>query len=65
MPPNHIPAFLPVYCRPPNKLIRYVEENFTDAVGNIAIVRTAIFLDKKGKEQTMVAQVIWGEHLPI
>ncbi len=65
MPPNHIPASLPVYCRPPNKLIRYVEENFTDAVGNIAIVRNAIFLDKKGKEQTMVAQVIWGKHLPI
>lgn len=54
-----IKPHLPVYTTPPNKLVKYIEEPFDDGCGHTAIVRTAVFLDKKGVEKTMVAQVIW------
>lgn len=51
--------YLPRYCTPPNKLLRYEMEPFDDGDGNGGEVRIAIFLDKKGKEQRYEAQVIW------
>lgn len=54
-----IEPFLPVYSRPPNTFLRYVEDKFDDGCGHTGIVRTAYFLNKKKEEQSMVAQVIW------
>ena len=51
--------FYPIYARAPNKLIRYEERPFNDGHGHGGIVRVAIFVDNKGKQQEMDAQVIW------
>ena len=56
---NKIEPFLPIYSRKPNKLLKYIEEDFDDGCNHLAIIRNAIFQDKNGKEQSCVAQVIW------
>lgn len=53
-------VFHPVYTRAPNKLIEYFLEDFDDGCGHKAIIRYAKWVDKKGKEQISVAQVMWG-----
>lgn len=57
---HRIQPFYPVYSRAPNTLLRYEEEPFDDGVGHKGIVRTAFFLDKNKKEQSMTAQVLWN-----
>lgn len=52
-------SFLPIQHRPPNKFLRYEERNFDDGHGNSGIERIAYYLDKKGKEQSVIAQVLW------
>jgi hypothetical protein len=52
-------AFLPIYTRPPNKLLRYELRNFDDKAGNTGKLRLAIYNDKHGKQQEAVAQVLW------
>lgn len=52
---------LPIYCRPPNKLLRYEIRGFTDCNGNHpGKVRVAIYKDKSGNIQEHDAQVLWG-----
>ena len=53
-------TYLPVYTRPPNKLLRYEFRNFSDKRGNTGKLRIAIYIDKKGRQQEDVAQVLWG-----
>lgn len=54
-----IETFLPIYTRPPNKLLRYELSNFDDKAGNTAKLRIAIYTDKRGKQQEVVSQVLW------
>lgn len=54
-----IKPYIPVYCRPPNKLIRYEMRPFDDGAGHTGMLRVAIFLDKKKHHREMVAQVRW------
>jgi hypothetical protein len=49
----------PIYCRPPNKFLRYEDRPFDDNAGHTATLRIAIFKDKHGVAQEMVAQVVW------
>lgn len=56
-------TYIPVYCRPPNKLVRYEEIKFTCKAGYPGIERMAVFLDKNGKEQRTTAQIIWLKEL--
>lgn len=58
---NKIEPFYPIYSRKPNTFLRYAEEQFDDGLGHTGIVRTAFFLDKNKKEQSMTAQVIWDK----
>jgi hypothetical protein len=58
---NSIKPFLPHYHRPPNKFVRYYEKRFDDGAGHTATLRIAVFLNKKGKEEECVAQVMWDE----
>jgi hypothetical protein len=52
---------IPVYHRPPNKFIRYEIKPFDDGAGHTATLRIAVFKDKHGDTQEMVAQVIWDK----
>ena len=54
-----IEPYLPVYHRPPNKFLRYEIVDFDQGNGNSGKYRIAHFLDKKGNEDSMVAQVMW------
>jgi hypothetical protein len=54
---ERVTPYLPVYARPPNKLLRYEERPFWGG-----ICRYAIFTDKNGKQQEMTAQVIWKDN---
>jgi len=51
--------YIPVYCRPPNKLLRYESRRFSDGAGHAGRQRVAVFLDKKKRQCEMTAQVIW------
>lgn len=55
-----IEPYLPIYHRPPNKFVRYEIVDFDHGNGDSGKYRIAHFLDKKGKAETMVAQVMWG-----
>jgi hypothetical protein len=51
---KEIKAFLPIYSRPPNKLIGYTYEHFDDGAGHVAALRMAYYVDKKGtKDQKL------------
>ena len=52
-------SYTPIYARAPNKFQHFREEEFTDRSGHKAILRIAVFLDRKGVEQEEVAQVKW------
>jgi len=54
-------VFLPVYCRPPNKLIGYDLKRFDDNAGHTGTVRIANYIDKNGKRQQQDAQIIWDK----
>lgn len=54
-----IEPYIPIYCRSPNKLVRYDERPFVCGAGYNGIERVAIFQDRNGKVQEMTAQVIW------
>ncbi len=54
--------YIPVYCRPPNKLLKYVTSNFDDGAGHTGQLTTAHFLDKNKKEAEMVAYVKWDKN---
>lgn len=58
---DHIEPYLPVYCRPPNRLVRYEQRPFADRAGNRATLTIAVFQDKHGKEHEAVAQVRWAD----
>lgn len=58
---DEVKPYLPIYTRPPNKFVRYEERQFDDGVGHTATLRYAIFIDKNGKQQEMIAQVIWDK----
>lgn len=51
--------FVPIYCRPPNVLLEYVQQDFDDGAGHKAILTVAVFKNKGGKIESMVAQVKW------
>ena len=55
-----IEVYKPTYMSGQNKFIEYVLEDFDDGFGHTAKIRYARFKDKNGKEQKMVAQVIWN-----
>lgn len=57
-------VYIPVWNRPPNKLVRYEERQFiltANACGTIksGIETFAIFKDKNGKNQEMQAFIEW------
>ena len=52
-------TYTPVYCRPPNEIIRYKTQYFDDNYGHTGITRIAIYLDKNKKQCEMIAQIIW------
>ena len=54
-------VYIPIYSRAPNKLLRYEIRQFEDLNGLKAEIRWAIFLDKKGQEYEMIAQVKWDK----
>lgn len=54
-----IEAFKPIWAKDGNVWQREWLEDFEDRNGNQAQVRKVEFLDKKGKLQEIVAQVIW------
>lgn len=56
---DKIEPFLPIQHRPPNKFLRNEVNDFDDGHGNGGKIRIAYFLDKKGKEQSVTAQVMW------
>lgn len=56
---NKIVPHYPIYCKAPNKLLRYEERPFTCQAGHRGIERVAIFTDKNKNIQEMTAQVIW------
>jgi len=51
--------YIPIYCRPPNKFLKYIERRFDDGYGHTGTERVAVFLDKKGRNCEMTAQIIW------
>lgn len=51
--------YIPIYCRAPNKFVKYREDEFDDGYGHEAIIVVAEFLDKKGNDKEMVAYVRW------
>ena len=51
--------FIPIYHRDPNKFSHYENVDFTDRIGNRAILRMAHFFNKSGQKMEMVAQVKW------
>lgn len=53
--------YIPIYNRRPNKLLRYVERRFDYGYSQVGTERIAIFVDKKGKEHEMIAQILWDE----
>ena len=57
---NIIEPFIPHYLRKPNTFLRYETERFIGSHYS-ATLNVAYFLDKKGKEQRCVAQVIWDQ----
>lgn len=56
----NIKPHLPIYCTPPNKLLRYEVRPFVTDNGIHAHVRVAIFEDKNKKIHEMDAQVLWN-----
>ena len=54
-------VYIPVYCRLPNKFIKYEERRFDDKVGHSGIKRVAIFTNKKKQQCEMTAQVMWDK----
>lgn len=54
--------YIPIYNRPPNKLIRKEVSMFNDFENNLfAEITSAIFLDKNKKEKSMDIIVKWVE----
>lgn len=58
---SEIKPFYPVYCRSPNKLVRYEDRPFYDGHGHSGVVTVAIFNDKNGNIQEMDAFVKWNQ----
>lgn len=56
--PETTPPYIPIWCRPPNKFVKYSDSLFNDG-RNIANITTAHFKDKKGNDKSMVARVQW------
>ena len=56
---SKVVPYIPVWCKPPNQLIRYETYDYVDPVGNEAVVTKAIFKDKNGKQQEMDAFIKW------
>ena len=56
-----VEPYYPVYHRHPNKFLRYEEKRFDHGNGITGTLRIAHFLDKKGNECEMTAQVIWDK----
>ena len=57
--------YIPFWNRPPNKFIRYYEKPFKLKANAYGIEREgvetiAVFKDKNGKEQEMVAYIKWS-----
>lgn len=55
----NIKSHLPIYSRPPCKLIRYEIRDFNDGAGNGGQRRIAIYFDKHSNQKEMIAQTIW------
>jgi hypothetical protein len=54
--------YLPIYSRPPNKLIEYRKERFDDGVGHTGTRIVAIYFDKKDKcNKEMTAHIVWDK----
>jgi hypothetical protein len=56
-----IQPHLPVWVRPPNKLVRTYDKPFDDGYGHSGIVTVKVFLDKNGKEQEVDAYIKWDK----
>lgn len=56
---SKIESYIPIYNRPPNKLIKYKYQEFDDGIGHTAQLKIAQFLDKNKKEKEMIAIVNW------
>ena len=53
--------YIPIYCRPPNKLSFYHFKHFDDGAGHTGILKIAHYLDKNKKEKEMVAHIVWSK----
>jgi len=51
--------YIPIYCRPPNKFIKYVNKNFNDKAGHTGTEIVALYTDRKNKLCEMTAQILW------
>lgn len=58
---NKIEPYLPIWIRPPNKLVRYEDRRFVCGMYP-GTKRIAIFVDKKGVEREETAQIIWDDN---
>lgn len=56
---NKVVPHIPIQHRQPNKFVRYELEDFNDGAGNGGRLKMAYYLDKKGREQQVVHNVIW------
>lgn len=54
-------AYLPIWSRPPNKLVRYEDRPFDDGHGHRGVKVVAVYLDKSGNECEELARVKWSE----
>lgn len=59
---SEIIPYLPYYCKPPNKLLRYYEKRF-EGEHHSATLNIAVYLDKNKIEKEATAQVIWDEYV--
>lgn len=51
--------YIPIWKRPPNTFLKYEERPFDDGHGHSAVLRIAVYKDKKGNVKEEVAQVKW------
>jgi len=51
--------YIPIYSRPPNRLLEYVDRVIDDGCGHSGVEKVAVFLDRKGRRCEMTAQVVW------
>jgi hypothetical protein len=54
-----IEPFVPIYHRNPNRFVEYVVRPFNDGAGHTGKTRVARYIDKNGKHQEVVAQILW------